>query len=564
MSRVPVVARADTTARAPRDTVKSPIAVAPRPASPELDGRRVRWDRAAIFASTALTLPDLLAQVPGVTTYQASYIAAPTATSWYGESGRVRVFLDGVELDALDAREGGVRDLSVIQLWSLEEVTVERAAGELRVHLRSLRVQLTTAQTRTDVVTGSDNTNLYRGFFGKRLGNGAVMQVAAQQYSTTSARTAGDGDALSAFLRLGVARGRLTVDGVATRFGRTRSATRRNFLSGTLEMSAIGPFEGRDLSAYLRAAWGNPDSTAFWAQVVAATLLHGETGDTTLNADTTQSRSQYVATAGFGLGAARFSAGVRVRPVGGETRVAPELRASWESRWVALSARAEEGGPDSTRRVDLLLVGTPLPWLQFSAAHSIHTPDPASLSGPERSTSRATGAVRVQGRWLRAGLVQHGASRTLGMPVFDSEYQPLDVVASTGLEAGLSGQVWGPFSFDWRGIRWRETALYRPQAESRAEIRVRTSLEKYLTRRAFDLDAALIHDYRGSADFPDGAGSRRAQGAGTLGGTLDIRIGNAHIFWYNRNATGKVYETVPGYLMPRLVQVYGLRWEFWN
>jgi hypothetical protein len=55
-----------------------------------------------------------------------------------------------------------------------------------------------------------------------------------------------------------------------------------------------------------------------------------------------------------------------------------------------------------------------------------------------------------------------------------------------------------------------------------------------------------------------------ALGAGTYGTLLDIRIGAAHIFWYNRNFTGKVYETVPGYLMPRLVQLYGLRWQFWN
>jgi hypothetical protein len=188
-------ARADSVP--PRDTIKAPIARAPRSTAPEISGRRVIWDRDAIFASGAVTLPDLLAQVPGVTTLHAGFIAAVSATSWYGEPGRVRVYLDDVEIDPLDARSGGVADLSIIQIWSLEEVAVERMAGELRVHLRSWRVERTTAQTRTDVTTGSENTNLYRGFFGKRLNNGGVLQVAAQQYSTTSVRTRGDGDALA-------------------------------------------------------------------------------------------------------------------------------------------------------------------------------------------------------------------------------------------------------------------------------------------------------------------------------------------------------------------------------
>src|SRR5690606_55961 len=121
----------------PKDTIKAPIAVAPRGTTPEVSGRRTVWDRDAIFARGALTLPELLDQVPGVSVAHAGFMAAVSATSWYGQPGRVRVFLDGVELDAIDAREGGVRDLGVIQLWSLDEVAVERAAGELRVYLRS-------------------------------------------------------------------------------------------------------------------------------------------------------------------------------------------------------------------------------------------------------------------------------------------------------------------------------------------------------------------------------------------------------------------------------------------
>ena len=578
---MPVVARPDTVRPAipvaavgdsvVRDTVKAPLAVAERPASPEIRGRRTVWDRQAIFASGSLTLPELLAQVPGGTVFNAGFIAAPTATSWYGEPGRVRVFLDGVELDGLDQRAGAVQDLSTVPLAALEEVAVERAAGELRVFLRSWRVRLTTASTRTDITTGSENTNLYRGFFGKRTNRGGVLQVAAQQYSTTSVRTAGDGDGLAAFGRVGFARGRLTVDAVGTRFGRTRSATYRNVISGTLDQNAIGAFEGNSAAGYVRAAWGNADSSGLWLQAIAASLRHEETGDSTPPtdstppADTARSMTQYVTSVGLTRWGARLSATARLRVQDGESRLAPTLRGSWGRKWLAVSGMLEEGGPDSTRRVDALAAITPFPWLHLSAAHSIHTPDDTVFGGPVRTTSRAEVAARVYGRWISVGAVQRSTSRLLGMRVFDSLFVATEIAASTGLEAGLSGQIWGPFSFDWRGIRWAETALYRPQVESHAELRVASDFLRQIKRGTFGLTAGLTHDYRGAVEMPAALGSvRRAEGAGWVGGYLEMRIGTARIFWYNRNAVGKVYETVPGYLMPRLVQLYGLRWEFWN
>jgi len=150
------------------------------------------------------------------------------------------------------------------------------------------------------------------------------------------------------------------------------------------------------------------------------------------------------------------------------------------------------------------------------------------------------------------------------MRVFDTLYADADVPNTTGLEAGLSGRIWGPFSFAWRGIRWSGAQPYTPDVESHGEIRVEPDFTKRIKRGTFDLAAGLTHEYRGGWIAPVGATLQQVEGAGFVGGYLEMRIGTAHIFWYNRNATGKVYETVPGYLMPRLVQLYGLRWEFWN
>lgn len=566
MPVVPMAGVRDTAAKAdsvPKDTVRAPIAVAPRPAVPEIRGRRTVWDRLAIFASGAITLPELLAQVPGVTVFNAGYIAAPATASWYGQQGRVRVFLDGVELDAIDRREGNVRDLSVIQLWPLEEVAVERAAGELRVFLRSWRVRLTTAQTRTDITTGSEQTNLYRGFFGKRLKSGGVIQVAAQQYSTTSVRTAGDGDALAAFGRLGIARGRLTIDAVGTRFGRNRAATVRNVINGTLDNDAIGRFEGTDAIGYLRAAWGDADTSIVWMQALWSGQVQEQRGDTAVGGDTLTGVTQYVATAGLSRWGARLSATARYRVHGGDrARLAPSVRASWERDWFTVSASAEENGPDSTRRLDAIATLSPFPWLQVLAAHSSHTPDAAV--GPARQTSRAEAAVRAYGRWVSVGAVRRSAATMLGARVFDTLYVDAVLPAATGMEASVSGKVWGPFSIEWRGIRWAEAQSFQPDVESHADLRATPNLRKKFPRGTFDVTAGFTHDYRGGYSVLTATGTQRVQGAGWVGGYLEMRIGTAYIFWYNRNATGKVYESVPGYLMPRLVQLYGLRWEFWN
>ncbi len=568
--------KADTTARprAPRDsvvkdTVKSPIAVAPRAVMPEIRRRRVVWDREAIFSSGAVTLPDLLAQVPGVTGLHAGFIASVSATSWYGEPGRVRVYLDGIELDALDPREGGIRDLGVIQIWSLEEVAVERAAGELRVHLRSWRVRLTTAETRTDIVTGSENTNLYRGFFGKRMQSGGVLQLAAQQYSTTSVRSRGDGDGLAAFARIGVARGRLTIDAVANRYGRTRNPTIRNLIFGTPDLEAIPAFKGRELAAYLRAAWGDPDADGLWLQAIAATTSHVETAEDppggAADVDTARSQSQYVGAVGFTKWGARISATGRLRSQHGEQRIAPALRASWDNRWVSIAGFAEVGGPDSTDRQDASVLITPLSWLHAGASHSIHTPEDELARGPARTTSRAEAGVRLWGRWVTGGVVRRSISRVSGPIAFDTAFGSVALAEARGVEASISGKLFGPLSFEWRGIQWDADELYRPRTESFAELRVATALARYLKRGNFMLTASVQHEYRDALETPAaGGGTQRTLGVGTYSSMLDIRIGTAHIFWYNRNLTGKVYESVPGYLMPRMVQLYGVRWEFWN
>ena len=138
-------ARADSIARARQeaiereraDSIKPPIARAPVPA-PISIGAPLDWGRDGIAATGALTLGELLERVPGVTVYRTGWIASPEMVAYNGAFGRVRVFYDGIELDALDPRTGGLLDFSFIEMWQLENAVIELCAG-LRVEASGRR-----------------------------------------------------------------------------------------------------------------------------------------------------------------------------------------------------------------------------------------------------------------------------------------------------------------------------------------------------------------------------------------------------------------------------------------
>ncbi len=78
--------------------------------------------------------------------------------------------------------------------------------------------------------------------------------------------------------------------------------------------------------------------------------------------------------------------------------------------------------------------------------------------------------------------------------------------------------------------------------------------------------AALKHEYRSRLFVPTGSDGlgQVSKASSVFGSLLEIRIASAVISWDYRNMSGTNFETFPGYLMPRITSVYGIRWEFWN
>lgn len=94
------------------------------------------WDHDALLASSALTLADLLEQIPGMTAIRSGYVGLPQAVSAYGlGGGRTEIVLDGFVLDPVGA---GTFDLSRLELVQLHSVRVERRLGGVSIEIETL------------------------------------------------------------------------------------------------------------------------------------------------------------------------------------------------------------------------------------------------------------------------------------------------------------------------------------------------------------------------------------------------------------------------------------------
>ena len=560
-------ARADS-ARLAADTIRAPIArwVAP----PAIGiGERYRWDRDALFASGALTLLELIERVPGVTGLRSGWFTTPQVAAYLGDVQRVRVFYDGLELDAIDPRGGNVLDLGEIQLWSLEEVSVERGAAELRVYCRSWTTERTSANTRTDVLTGDEETNLYRAFYGKRFAHGEAIQFGAQQYGSEVDRGGGGGDALALMGRLGWARSIWSADAFILRTRRTRLAQTGG--------AGIPEVETERTEAYARLGAGRPES-GLWAQLIAASNAFEqiEPKDSLDPIDRTLSRAQYVAAAGFARWGARLTATQRATIFEGNRYLAPSVQFGADGRYAGLSLLAEGDGRDSTKRLEAIARLTPLPFISVAGAVAqvrdrrdtleLDPDDPAASPLPldEALYARAELGLQLGRLWVTGGgMLRHSA--TLAAPViFDSAYRAVTEPEARGAFATARGRIWNALYADVVGVRWEEPGVYRPQWQARSELYLKSNWLSRFPSGHFGVLASVRHDYRSSVFFPEENRLSVAAPSRIFTTLLEIRLVSAVAFWQFRNVAGELYEIVPGYQMPPQGNLYGVRWQFWN
>jgi hypothetical protein len=567
---IPVKPKTDSgpdTAKVKADTVKPPIGRFADPALYEI-GPQYEWNRADLFATGALTVIDLLDRIPGVTTFRSGWLSTPQTATYTGDFRRVRVFYDGIEIDDLDSRTGGVLDLSSIQLWSLEHLSVERSASELRIYMRSWRVDNTDPYTRVDVATGNEDTNLYRGFYGKRFDNGGVLQFGGQQFGVTSPRFAGSGDALSLLGRVGVAKKSWSVDAFVLRHNATRDIERP-----IVGRPPVLSLDATYTDAYIRAAVGGVNSGP-WAQVTVASLgFKGRTGpDRNLSAtplsdtlERRQSETQYIVSAGYTLGPLRLELGDRLRALGGSSYNNASGRLDLVSPIGVVNGFVENDGFRKTTNADAGIRAQPLPFVALSGSVARSAPSGSGTSGQSTTSTRGEIGLRLFGPWISGGVIAADRTQGLAPVVYDTLFLPTGPGRITGRTASIRGPIRSGFGIDAWLTAWNDSGPYRPRYESRSELNYSNNFTKRFPRGDFGIRAAGIYEYRSRTDFPVSGGAIVQTGVvKTLSALVEIRLMRAVLSYQQRNILAWQYQVIPGFDMPRVLAIYGVRWDFWN
>ncbi len=548
------------------DTIKVPTPAAEMPHLTDLDGG-YRWGRDELAATGALTLGDLLDGVPGVTIFRSGWIGSPQVGAVIGDMQKLRVFYDGIELDALDPRNGGMLDLSFVQLWQLEEVRIERGASEIRVHLRSWRVRSVTPSTRVDIGTGDLETNGYRGYFGRRFSSGLALQLGANQFGTRDNRGTGDADGLSLFGRVGWAKGRFSSDASFTRTARDRTEQLREEPGSNLP-----PFDGAVSEAYARIAFADT-ALGVWSQLTAAQLSLSQnnlafTDSITVPyrpepSELTPSRQQYVAAGGWGRGPLALSVTGRLRRIDSLSFLSPSARLSFETPRLAVAGFAEQQDEQKLRRLEVSGRLLPLSWLGISGAVSHFAPTQAGPT-PTTLTYRGEVGVRIKRAWLSAGVMSRDTALLLAPIVFDTTFNAGLVGAATGTFVALRGKIWKDVGFDATAVKWDSAGSYRPGYQTRAQLYVNTGWLSRFPSGNLNVLFSVTHEYRTQAYFPTVDAILSSSQYRTINTQLEIRLLQATLTYQFRNLLNEQHQQVPGYLMHRPVQFYGVRWYFFN
>jgi len=566
------------------DTIRSPLAHAPPGAELSI-GRRMSWSRDSLLGTGAITVTDLVDRVPGATTTRGGWIASPAAGAYLGDARRVRVFYDGFEMPALDPRAGNVLDLTQVSLWSAEDAVVEQAPDEVRVYLRSWRVRTTNPETRTDVNTGDQQTNMYRGFYGRRFRNGAAFQFGAQQYGTTPPTLFGSAsDQTSVLGRVGWARGDWSVDAFGVRVTRHRGVILGQ-TAFNVTGDSIPQVESSRTDSYFRIGYRDPDLDPFWVQAMAVGSDYDYTGIRTLlinnpqtpfdsslaraSLDSSRFRSQYIVSVGSTRGPFMLSGSVRKSYFARHSTFAPGGRVVYQTNLLSVIGAAEGRGFDSTSRVEVTARLTPLSFVSVLGGAGRTSQRFSDHQTSNVNWLRGEAGLRVHGLWFLGGVVRRD-SALIGHPriFFDTTLPLAHDKPATGFTAAIRGHLWRFIEADVWAVRWNDTAgLYRPRYQTRSELFVRTNLLKRFPTGDFGLNAGVTHEYRSAEFFPSEESTiavSKTVGYRTISTLLEIRILSATLTWQFRNVLGERYQQFPGFAMPRQTNFYGVRWFFSN
>lgn len=551
------------------------------------------WSHDEMLATGAVTVADLLSEVPGVIPLRAGDFGNPAGATAFGVGGgRVRVLRDGFELLPL---EGGVADLARIGLAGLSMVRVERSMNELVVHLEGLEYEDGRPYSLIEAGAGDLNTNLFRGTFANPTALGGSVGVALERTDSRGSRGNEEGNVTGTWLRYQLHRG--DAAGLALDFRRMGSESAAE--------AYPSPVTRTDWTVRGRATLlPGLNAEAYWGR--STHKVEDERPEHALEGGTRSQmgvRAAFERSGFFAHGAYRrfggddlpssrldlevgadrpeaggFSAGLSRGSWAGEGTSARQVRA-WTRPLLGLSLFGSwESGTMGSRTFPLARPAEPDTTSEGGAE-----PDSTAAGPPPpfRVTDRTTSRVGAQWAWrdvavsgarlrLEAdSLLPLGLRPDLGEPAL-----------AGGVREGWEVRVRLPTPLDGLHVegflqQWDEEWSYLPRRTYQGAF---VFHDTYLTSENFELwwtlgvrghDPMTVRQVVGEATDDEGnvVGPELASVPFYQNwyARIQARIVTVRIFigWENF-AIRRDLQSFPGRLLPATRATYGLRWTMWN
>ncbi len=527
-------------------------------------------DKECVHASTAFSLIELLLEhVPGLTGVRGGFFAGPhyALDGPYGP-GLGRLYIDGREILSL---ANGQTDLRRLSLNYVERVRVFRGADGFVIDVDLIRHDAARAYSRIGGGTGNPRAEVLEGVFANGLGSAFTVEASFELLDVNDGNVEND--------RFG-GLGRVSWMPRSNDFG-----VQLEFRMASIDRTAVDTVDVRRNEVVLRTRANLDDRTQLeaFAQTTSHKLVISGLPDSIAppqrGADGVGLRLSRV----FGRGAA--SAGVRF--VGG---AAYPSTSTDVTGWYPAGPFTLEAGVDlmswnefSTRslRAGLSYADTllfPFTVRGFAAAGDRGIGFPALVAADSvgfdafgASVDLEVGPFDLSGRYSGQRLdrqIGFGAGFDRTVVVDSSE---VDV---TSLEARIEGPLIpiGALISGLEPIRvrawWRQNTsngaavLFLPERLARIDLTLHDAffgdnLEVWLTG---------FFEHRGARLVPvTGSPNPVLLGADTwVGGHFMFKIGDFRFYWRFTNLAGLVVTDLPGAEFPAQVNMFGLRWKFFN
>ncbi len=520
----------------------------------------IRW-------SGAISMSELLLQIPGVFAVKAGSYGQPETVSYMGQGGvSVELYRDGYQLDPMGEDSIGF-DLSRFDIGSYQRIEVEVDPTVLRINLVTETQASLRPKTEASFATGDNNTNSYRVRYLNRWRSGAGVSLGVAYAGTQGPSTSR------------ASSNEITISAKISWIPNDRSGVEFQAQGYNLSSDTITPLLGgtpylarsvRRSDIFVRAfAASRADGMGLRFESVLGSSVYGD--DTHLF-----NRSEGQGSFTLGYRATHWSAESWTRLRDTEVPIELGAQATFAPlRVLTLSGYGrrrstldnqyanEASGAAELRPLHFLTVHGAVRWRELSG--SLFVADPII----ER-ISDYNGGVGLTSRLLDLDVsyTERGDFAAQPFGVFAPQVPAISPIGTDAIQVSYAFKPrrWFTISGWFRNPSGNLTS-YDPPTHSVTELTFRSAFLPTYRRGVFDLEVKTQFEAWGGGIMGiDSTGTHTIPlvGHSVMNWYVQFRLVGAIIYWAMRNSQFEHYTLLPGFAMPRSLQRFGIRWEFAN